>query len=726
MWISLRGGPCRLRGLKISLRSTLLLVGHLFEIWALFPNQDIVHIEHSNNRHCGFVPLQMSYGVDKYVWLEGRVCSFASVFCFPILVFIVNRSVYSSISRYSAHCYQSFDCTTEIHNRLKPSKGLVPVILATMQYQLPSDPLQFIDTSSEDFKILGAADQLRAVSPRSIRPMPVFTSSFGSPKAPMYIFTGTSASGESPANFGPNLYSQRLRPIAPCSGLNHATSTFDQTRGFPALETKGVDPTLPVYESNGQRTSESFNRQYDLFNASINRLLYGQEPFSSNQAIGGAIDVKDRRMDIGKILDGQPTRRLSVGPMGGIKCEPEDKTVTPANRGQHPRFSVRPIGQGRVKREAEIEAPPPAKRRRYGGRPDHDMMSSIERTGKKYYGGSNLERFAFTDKEHYTAIKRLGAGSEGTAHLVKNQRSGAVVVCKVIPHLKNHNHAESELFFLRDALHRHARIINLQSALISPSQTELYLDYCDGGDMATFIEANHWKLDGAYIPEAFMWHAFLQLTEALAFIHYGFDRNAPFAVSGRPELPEQWFSVIHRDIKPTNILLQRAPANPDHPGPEPYPRLVLADFGLALQAAEVNTLPTSNYSIGTYIYQPPECPLHSPKGDVWSIGATIFEMCMGRVPFDVDEKPEWAEENADAFREWCCLLTRRELEDMFRITGQGYSRELQRCLVGALELSVEWRMSSLELMRMVECSRGRKEAVWEELHPLVFEGMQRG
>lgn len=583
-----------------------------------------------------------------------------------------------------------------------------------------------MDTSPEEYKILGAANQLRAAPPGSTLPLPVFTSSFGFPKAPMYIFTGTSASGGTPGNFRPNLCSQRLHPITPCSGPSLATSNSDRTRGFLALEAKSVDPTIPAYGSNGQRSLESIDRQYDLFNASINRLLYGQEPFSFNQATGGAIDVKDRRMDIGKILDGQPTRRLSIGPMGGIKCEPEDESVTLANQGQHPRPSVRPIGQGALKREAEIEASPPGKRRRYGGRPDHDMMSSIGRTGKKYYGGSNLERISFSDKERFTAIKRLGAGSEGTAHLVKNQRSGAVVVCKVIPHLKNHNHAESELFFLRDALHRHSRIINLQSALISPSQTELYLDYCDGGDMATFIEANHWKLDGAYIPEAFMWHAFLQLTEALAFIHYGFDRNAPFVVSGRPELPEQWFSVIHRDIKPTNILLQRAPPNPDHPGPEAYPRLVLADFGLALQAAEVNTLPTSYYSIGTYIYQPPECPLHSPKGDVWSIGATIFEMCMGRVPFDVDQKPEWAEENADAFREWCMLLTRGELEDMFRITEPGYSRELQRCLMGALELSVDWRMSSLELMRTVECSRGRKEAVWEDLHPLVFEGMQRG
>lgn len=350
------------------------------------------------------------------------------------------------------------------------------------------------------------------------------------------------------------------------------------------------------------------------------------------------------------------------------------------------------------------------------------MMSSIARTGKKYYGGPDLERFAFSDKEHYTAIKRLGAGSEGTAHLVKNRRSGAVVVCKVIPHLENHNHAESELFFLRDALHRHSRIINLQAALVNHCQTELYLDYCDGGDMATFIEANHWKLNDAYIPEAFVWHAFLQLSEALAFIHHGFDRNAPF-VSGKPELPEQWLAVIHRDIKPANILLQRARPDPDHPGLEAYPRLVLGDFGMALQATEFNSPPSSYYSVGTYVYQPPECPLHSPKGDVWSIGATVFEMCMGRVPFDVDQKPEWAEENADAFREWCYTLSRGELEDMFRITEPGYSRELQRCLMGALEVAVEWRMSSLELMRTVECSWGRKESVWEPLHPLVFEGM---
>ncbi|KAL8755992.1 MAG: hypothetical protein Q9184_004640 [Pyrenodesmia sp. 2 TL-2023] len=583
-----------------------------------------------------------------------------------------------------------------------------------------------MQTSSDDFKILGAADRLREMPPASTRPLPVFTSSFGFPKAPMYIFTGTSASGVPPIAFAPTLYSQTLRPSGHYSGPSLPTSIADRTHDVPAPEPEVIDLTLPDYQSNVQTDSEYMDTQFNQWQASIKRLVYGQEAFSSDQATGGANDVKDRRMNIGKILNGQPTRRLSIGPMGGIKCGPQDGTVTLANGGQPPRPTVRSIGQERPKHEAEVDAAPPAKkRRRYGGRPDYNMMSSIARTGKKYYGGPNLERFAFSEKEHYTAIKRLGAGSEGTAHLVKNRWSGAVVVCKVIPHLNNHNHAESELFFLRDALYHHSRIINLQSALISPSQTELYLDYCDGGDMATFIEANHWKLKDAYIPEAFVWHAFLQLSEALAFIHYGFDRNAPF-VSGKPELPDQWLPVIHRDIKPANILLQRARFNPDHPGLEAYPRLVLADFGLALQATEFNSPPSSYYSVGTYVYQPPECPLHSPKGDVWSIGATVFEMCMGRVPFDVDQKPEWAEENADAFRDWCYALSRNELEDIFRITEQGYTRELQRCLMGALEVSVDWRMTSLELMYTVECSWGRKGAVWEPLHPLVFEGMRRG
>ncbi|KAI4103204.1 MAG: hypothetical protein L6R37_003960 [Teloschistes peruensis] len=85
--------------------------------------------------------------------------------------------------------------------------------------------------------------------------------------------------------------------------------------------------------------------------------------------------------------------------------------------------------------------------------------------------------------------------------------------------------------------------------------------------------------------ESFIWHVFLQLAEVLAYIHHGRDQRYP-----KTQLPKKdWISVVYRDIKPYNVLLRRNTAsdNPAHAAAydkEPYPNIILADFGVAIRA----------------------------------------------------------------------------------------------------------------------------------------------
>ncbi|KAL8986723.1 MAG: hypothetical protein Q9169_008763, partial [Polycauliona sp. 2 TL-2023] len=230
------------------------------------------------------------------------------------------------------------------------------------------------------------------------------------------------------------------------------------------------------------------------------------------------------------------------------------------------------------KRERTSSPERSVKRARHGN--DHTERPSNDPI---FYGGPDLMRMDFPvqDNDKYALKKMLGEGGEGVAYLLEDRRTESLVVCKAVPHTRSHKKEDSELHFLRDALPRHSRIIGLQCALVRPYETELYLDSCTGGDLTSLIEAyEHWGQPSSpgpysscsmdFIPESFIWHVFLQLTEALAFIHHGYNRNAP---SNRQKLPEKWLSVIHRDLKPGNILLQRAPTHPDHPGPEPYPKI---------------------------------------------------------------------------------------------------------------------------------------------------------
>jgi serine/threonine protein kinase len=86
--------------------------------------------------------------------------------------------------------------------------------------------------------------------------------------------------------------------------------------------------------------------------------------------------------------------------------------------------------------------------------------------------------------------------------------------------------------------------------------------------------------------------------------------------------------LLHRDVKPHNVLLER--------GREPK----LADFGLALAAdADVTRLTGTGQILGTPMYMAPEQATGDlralgPHTDVYALGVTLYESLTGKVPFE--------------------------------------------------------------------------------------------
>lgn len=85
--------------------------------------------------------------------------------------------------------------------------------------------------------------------------------------------------------------------------------------------------------------------------------------------------------------------------------------------------------------------------------------------------------------------------------------------------------------------------------------------------------------------------------------------------------------ILHRDLKPGNLLLRRSDGAP-----------LLVDFGLAklIGKSGVESLTKTGDVLGTPAYMPPEQAngeALDARADVWSLGATLYHLAVGRAPF---------------------------------------------------------------------------------------------
>ena len=98
--------------------------------------------------------------------------------------------------------------------------------------------------------------------------------------------------------------------------------------------------------------------------------------------------------------------------------------------------------------------------------------------------------------------------------------------------------------------------------------------------------------------------------------------------------------LIHRDVKPANILVARAPGGDPHRLLNRGDEAKLIDFGLAKPAEqdEGNGLTMTGMIMGTPNYIAPEqvaCERHLTfHVDMYALGASMFHLLVGRVPFE--------------------------------------------------------------------------------------------
>jgi len=205
----------------------------------------------------------------------------------------------------------------------------------------------------------------------------------------------------------------------------------------------------------------------------------------------------------------------------------------------------------------------------------------------------------------YHLIAKLGEGGMGAVYQARDLRTGEYVALKVLPRSKARDpeflarfEGEARAIFELD----HPNIVKALGLGEADGYHYLALEYVEGRDVYDILD------ERGRIPEQEALSIIIQITQAL---EHAWEEK-----------------VVHRDIKPGNILVDR------------HGLAKLTDFGLALDRERVagGRITEGAEALGTPFYLAPEQARGEKdidiRSDIYSLGATLYEMVTGHPPFE--------------------------------------------------------------------------------------------
>ena len=205
--------------------------------------------------------------------------------------------------------------------------------------------------------------------------------------------------------------------------------------------------------------------------------------------------------------------------------------------------------------------------------------------------------------DRYAIERELGQGGMATVYLARDLRHERHVAVKVLrPELAASLGSERFLREIKVAAQlQHPHILPLHDSGEAGGFLYYVMPYIAGESLRARLAR------GGELPVHDAIKILIEVTDALAFAHAQ--------------------GVVHRDIKPDNVLLSRKHA-------------LVTDFGIAKAVSEATgrqQLTTAGIALGTPIYMAPEQATADPavdhRADIYAVGVMGYELIAGRPPF---------------------------------------------------------------------------------------------
>ncbi|XP_054285651.1 dual specificity mitogen-activated protein kinase kinase dSOR1-like isoform X8 [Macrosteles quadrilineatus] len=192
-------------------------------------------------------------------------------------------------------------------------------------------------------------------------------------------------------------------------------------------------------------------------------------------------------------------------------------------------------------------------------------------------------------------LGELGAGNGGVVMKVRHIPSGLIMARKLI-HLEVKPAIKKQIIRELKVLHEcnFAHIVGFYGAFYSDGEISICMEYMDGGSLDLILKK------AGRIPENILGTITSAVLKGLSYLR---DKHA----------------IMHRDVKPSNILVNSAG------------EIKICDFGVSGQLIDS----MANSFVGTRSYMSPERlqgTHYSVQSDIWSLGLSLVEMAIGMYP----------------------------------------------------------------------------------------------